>query len=303
MQIIRPTSLGFYGLIALILGALGLVVGSRAGGPWIVAGLVPSLVVLGLALRTPLRRWRAVRRPLPEASRAWLHTHVPYYAALAGATQRRFEQDAQIFLSEHRFEAVGGAELTDALRMGVAAGAALLLHGRPDWELPRGRTILIYPDRFDDSYFDSYAADYDGMVHQQGPIIFSARAVEDSWANPHDGDNVVLHELAHLFDFENEDADGVPSLLGAGSETAWQQLVRREMQYAKLGKSLLRRYAATNSAEFFAVAVENFFERPVLLRKRHPELFEVLVALFNLDPRTPDEQAADAGEDAEAVAQ
>jgi len=48
---------------------------------------------------------------------------------------------------------------------------------------------------------------------------------------------------------------------------------------------MLRRYAATNPAEFFAVATEMFFERPGDLSQRHLELFETLVALYNLDPR------------------
>jgi hypothetical protein len=80
-------------------------------------------------------------------------------------------------------------------------------------------------------------------------------------------------------------AEGVPSLMDRSSAKAWSQLVRREMQYVRLGKSLLRRYAATNPAEFFAVAAENFFDRPQQLYDRHPELFEALTAFFNLDPR------------------
>ncbi len=288
MRIVRPSTLGFHGLIAAILGGAVAVVGAHAGdgGAW--WGLVAAGIVAAFGLRRPLRRWWAVRRPFPEAWRAWLHAHVPFYSHLDPDARRRFEQDVQIFLAEHTFEAVDGAPITDELRLGVAAGAALLLHGRPDWELPAGRTILIYPDRFDDDYYLTDDAGFDGMVHEQGPIILSAQAVAESWAHPGDGNNVVLHELAHLFDYENMSADGVPSLLDPASEASWRRLVRREMQHARLGKSLLRRYAATNPAEFFAVAVENFFERPELLRRRHAELFDVLVALFNLDPRLPE---------------
>jgi len=35
-------------------------------------------------------------------------------------------------------------------------------------------------------------------------------------------------------------------------------------------------YGATNPAEFFAVATETFFEKPVQLKKEHPELYEEL---------------------------
>jgi Mlc titration factor MtfA (ptsG expression regulator) len=122
------------------------------------------------------------------------------------------------------------------------------------------------------------------MAHEQGPILLSVRAVRESWADPADGQNVVLHELAHLFDFQNEGADGVPSLVAPASEDAWRDLVRRETQRIRQRRSMLRRYAATAPSEFFAVAVEAFFGRPAAMQRRHAELYEALKNFFNLDP-------------------
>jgi hypothetical protein len=68
----------------------------------------------------------------------------------------------------------------------------------------------------------------------------------------------------------------------------WTALVRRETALIERGQSMLRRYAATNAAEFFAVATEVFFERPAALAERHPELFETMTALYGLDPRPPE---------------
>ena len=192
----------------------------------------------------------------------------------------------QIVLAEARFEGVSGVEVTDELRLAVAAGAALLLHGRPTWELPLDRTFLFYPGGFGEDYSDLDPS-FDGMVHPQGPVILTAPAVERSWTRAN-GSNVVLHELAHLFDYEDQYADGIPSLLDPGSVEPWTDLVRRETVEIERGRSLLRRYAATNHAEFFAVATEVFFERGDRLAERHPELFETMRALYNLDPRVPD---------------
>src|SRR5690606_31350807 len=94
-------------------------------------------------------------------------------------------------------------------------------------------------------------------------------------------------ELAHLFDLTGHGADGLPNLLDRSSEGAWRALVREEMRRVQLGRSILRRYASTDSAELFAVAVEQFFERPVRLQRHHPRLFDALVALYQLDPRPP----------------
>lgn len=284
MRIAKSGTLVYQALLALILGLGGTVVGAATPplGAWL--GLVPVVLILGIALRRPLRRWRLARRTFPEDWRAWLDAHVPLFGRLNTTARRRFERDVQFFLAENTFEGVDGVNVTPNLRLAVAAGAALMLHGRPDWEIEARRTFLFYPGSFDEDYFDSAYASFDGMVHAQGPVILSREAVEESWAQPDDGSNVVLHELAHLFDFNDTRADGAPSLMSPASAEAWGRLVRAEMRKARLGRSLLRRYAATNAAEFFAVAVENFFERPAALKRQHPQLFEAMVAFFNLNP-------------------
>jgi Mlc titration factor MtfA (ptsG expression regulator) len=48
--------------------------------------------------------------------------------------------------------------------------------------------------------------------------------------------------------------------------------------------TLLDKYGATNPAEFFAVATEFFFERPVELQRHHPELYNELKNFYHQDP-------------------
>lgn len=291
MQVVSRSFIIYRIVLAAILGSsIGLVGWLATPVGW-VPGLVVFVAGLAISARRPLRRWRAVSRGLPEESLQWVAEHVPFYRTLHAIGRERFENDMKLILDEWTFEGVGDVEVTTAMRTGVAAGAALLLHGRPDWELPRNQTILYYPDRFDLDYLLDHEAEFDGMAHQQGPIILSSVALEQSWSDPRDGDNVVLHELAHLLDYENEFADGVPSLIDPGSTVAWQDLVRKEMWRIRHRRSMLRGYGATNPAEFFAVAVENFFEQPEVMHQRHPQLHAALKALFNLDP-TPKSDAA-----------
>jgi Mlc titration factor MtfA (ptsG expression regulator) len=47
---------------------------------------------------------------------------------------------------------------------------------------------------------------------------------------------------------------------------------------------LLSAYGATNRAEFFAVATETFFEKPVELRERYPDLYDELKQFYRQDP-------------------
>lgn len=286
--------------IALLVG-FGVSVAADArglpGGAW--WGLGALALVLGWGLRRPFRQWRAVRTPFPTPYRDWLRRRVPFYTRLDVAGRHRFEDAVQRFLADAHFEAQGVA-LDDDLRLSVAAGAALLLQGRPDWVFPTERTFLFYPDVFDDAHYTaspdhrldvgpSGDSSYDGMVHGQGPVVLSAAAVREAWAGE-TGSNVVLHELAHVLDFAGTEsgnvADGVPALVAPGSVAAWERLVRQEMRKARFGKSFLTRYAATHPAELFAVATERFFERPDTLARRQPELFEAMVGLYGLDPRS-----------------
>lgn len=286
MRIARRSSLLMTGLLALVVGGGVALIGHEVASVGAVLGLVPALLILLMGLRHPLRRWRVARQELPASKRRWLHEHVPFYAQLDDAGRERFERDVRFVLEEYSFEGVQGVSATHPLPLSIAAGIALLLHGRPSWELPGSRSVLFYPERFDETYHGSRDAVYDGMAHKQGPIILTVSAVEASWDDPADGNNVVLHELAHLFDFDNEGPDGVPSLVKPASAPDWQALVRAEMRRIEQGRSLLRPYAAEAPSEFFAVAVEYFFEQPRPMAHQHADLFRALVSFFRLDPRS-----------------
>jgi MtfA peptidase len=111
------------------------------------------------------------------------------------------------------------SKLTTERRAAIAAGGALLLHGRPDWELPPRHSVLLYPGRFDDDYLTEHRGDFDGMAHEQGPVIVTADAVDSDWAEPENGHNVVLHELAHLLEFRNVQVADVDSADGRWRST------------------------------------------------------------------------------------
>jgi Mlc titration factor MtfA (ptsG expression regulator) len=63
--------------------------------------------------------------------------------------------------------------------------------------------------------------------------------------------------------------------------------------YAK--KSDINPYGGTNKAEFFAVISEYFFERPKLLKKKHPDLYQMLEEIFDQDMVTKIKRKKKAG--------
>ena len=57
--------------------------------------------------------------------------------------------------------------------------------------------------------------------------------------------------------------------------------MRKEIESILKDRSDINPYGATNEAEFFAVVSEYFFERPKLLKEKHPELYQLLSEIFN----------------------
>jgi len=245
---------------------------------------VPALAVYAaLALRRPVRRMRLAQQPIPPAWREVLFGGVRFYRGLDLKGRERFERNVRYFLAEQRIEGVEGVEITDEIRLLIAAAAAVLVHGQPEWELPRRHTILVYPGGFDEKFRCTRHGPFLGQMHGQGPIVLSREALLEGWRAP-GGDNVALHEFAHLLDMRCARATGIPRMLNPVAAGAWLGLIHREMMKVAEHRSMLRAYAAENEAELFAVAVEHFFERPVELKERHPELYKALSQFFNQDP-------------------
>ena len=285
MRILNP-SLFAWNLVIALTVSVGLGIAAHFATPWgWWPGLLALMISVWMTLRKPLRRLQIARGGIPDSVRKWIEASIPMYRGLDTEGRERFERDVAFVLEEWNFEGVGDAEVTEERRAAVASGVAILLHGHPDWEMPSRHTALFYPQRFDDDYLTGHRGDLDGMAHSQGPVILAVDALDADWADPHDGHNVVLHELAHLLDFKDSFMGEMPEPFQSPEVPDADDLVEREMRRIRNGQSILRRYGATNRAEFFAVAVESFFERPHMLASRHRDLYAALVEFFGYDPR------------------
>ncbi len=264
--------------------ALGICALAVTRGAHVIAIAAPlvALVATLWLLHKPLRVLRAQRRGLRESDRQTLQRGVAFYSSLDAIERERFERNVIAVAEGYHFAGVG-VEVTDELKMLIAAGAAMVVHGRPDLRLQGTRDILIYPDAFSEDYVASHDANIAGMVHRQGPIIFSARSLRRGFSREADGHNVAVHEFAHVLDLDDGFADGAP-VLSSHAVEPWLALVEDELRRVRDDDSVLRDYAGTNQAELFAVATEVFFERPARLKKRHAALYDALVSFYNVDP-------------------
>lgn len=127
-----------------------------------------------------------------------------------------------------------------------------------------------------------------GHTSAHGPVFVSWAAVQRDRATGR-GD-VVLHEFAHKLDATTHLLDGTPRLDTPAHLERWVRVCTRIHRDLRRGQPdpVLRAYAATNPTEFFAVATEVFFVRPLDLRHVHPDLYEVFMDFYGQDPATVD---------------
>jgi len=242
------------------------------------------------------RRQKLAVQPFPDEWLTILERNVPLYARLPEADCEELKRHMRIFLAEKRFEGCGGLEITDEVRVTVAAHACLLLLHRKTDYYPGLTCVLVYPDAFvvpDVHHFvgDMVVESDDvrlGESWHHGSVVLSWADVRED-AGARDGQNVALHEFAHQLDSSGGRGDSTPVLRDPESFDAWAQALgadfdrfRRAVQRKR--PEVLDEYGATDPAEFFAVATESFFETPVQLRRVYPRLYEELKKFYQQDP-------------------
>lgn len=253
-----------------------------------------------LGLFTNRKREKLKTESSPSHWRQVLEESFPLFNRLTDADKNELLGHINVFLAEKHFEGCGGLDLTDEIRVTIAAQACLLLLHRDTDYYPNLTSILVYPS----GYTAHESRCIGGGLWEEGPedrlghTAHNLRALVIAWdaarhgaANPGDGENVVLHEFAHQLDFENRAADGTPDLETRAEYESWSRVMTAEFERLRQSiphdaDAVLDIYGAQNPTEFFAVATEAFFERPRALQARHPELYGALSGFFRQDPVT-----------------
>jgi Mlc titration factor MtfA (ptsG expression regulator) len=226
-----------------------------------------------------------------------LERNFQLYQQLPPADQQELLGHIQVFLAEKHFEGCGGLEITEEIRLTIAAQACLLLLHRKTDYYPRLTSILVYPSAYvarvvEHSDAGIVSEGFDeriGEAWSHGTVVLSWDDVRHGAADIHDGHNVVLHEFAHQLDEESGAAEGLPVLEQRSMYVAWARVLgdayerlRRDVELHR--PTVLDEYGATDAAEFFAVVTECFFEKPMQLKRAHPELYEELRKFYRQDP-------------------
>ncbi len=245
------------------------------------------------------QRREILQTPFPAAWREILAEMVTHYSFLNVDEKSHLEQMVQVFIAEKRFEGCNELEITDEIRVVIAAEACILLVGLPHDLYRELMTILVYPSTvvtpppqvgvFTQSpLLGQQRFAISGQAFKRGPIILIWDAVQRGARHPESGHNVVYHEFAHFLDMRDGVANGTPELHSREQYRIWAQVFSEEFlalrhDAARGKKTFLDPYGAKNEAEFFAVATEYFFDKPVKMQKTHQALYDVLAGFYRQD--------------------
>jgi len=248
---------------------------------------------------TTRRRRRILATPFPRSWDDWIDDNVAVARRLDPARRQRLRELVAVFVAEHHWEGCGGFEMTDEVKVTIAAQACILVLDVERTDLYRDvGSILVYPStvrtppRQPKVFEPPRVMTGTGIaIHGEamlgGPVVLAWDAVIAGGREEAPG-NVVFHEFAHKLDMANGVVDGTPPLPRSARER-WARVCTRAYARHRAAveagwPTLLDAYGATNEAEFFAVATETYFTNPGVLAIEHPALYAALADFYRISP-------------------
>lgn len=245
--------------------------------------------------------WRLIKRyqhrKLHEEVSAGLGSHAvqydrllsgynAYYRSLSQSLRKRFLQRVAEFMEIKQFDYIDIVP-DEKMPLLISAAAIQLTFGLEKYLLEYFETIHILKN---DYRYGVFNAPFAGHVNSTG-IYLSWDNFLRGYANDNDADNVGVHEMAHALAYVN--------FMAGANDDIDDEFKKGFKEFSKVGRpvfndmqngitNILGSYAATNYNEFWAVAVENFFERPKQMKEALPELYRAMCLLLNQDTLLPD---------------
>lgn len=233
------------------------------------------------------KRDKLFERDIPAEWLELLEDRFDFYGELESPELDTFLKHLRVFMWEKDWFGASDFEVTEEMKLVISAMAARMGRKLPIEVFDKVKEFVIYPGHYKhrDDQHENVATM--GTAHHFGTVVLSWDAVEHGIAVPNDGQDTTLHEFAHMLDLTSGEFSGTPMLSDASQYKAWARVFTDHFHRLRDNPrrfDVIDEYGATNEAEFFAVATEVFFEKPKVLRRKAPELFEQLVEYYDIDP-------------------
>lgn len=204
-----------------------------------------------------------------------------YYNSLSTVQQAEFIKRLQKFIADKIFR-IHDEKGFKEMPILVSAAAIQLSFGLKKYLLPHFHYIHIHPEEF--LRIRPILCFLEGNVSGHS-INLSWKHFIQGYENPHDGQNVGLHELAHALHYQNfvveRNVDKGFRHLFDSFHVDGNKAFQTEKTVAG---GLYSEYAEKNFQEFWAESIELFFEKPREMKTHYPGLYSTMKVLLNQDP-------------------
>lgn len=229
----------------------------------------------------------AASRPIGNEQSHGFLLKLNYYRALSSMGQQKFLRRLNTMLHRVQFSKEGPVNIDDEKEILIAAAAVQITFGLKEYDIDTIEHIKVFAD---DIFNPRTKARYKGLTFMNGNMFLSWKHFLEGMKYHDDGINLGLHETAHglyIMFKEYRAYDDFDKIL-----EAWYAAAKHEVSEGDSDEHhFFRNYASANVQEFFAILIENFFERPDLFRKKLPWLYRQLSVLLNQDPLNPNDFA------------
>jgi len=205
-----------------------------------------------------------------------LFEKVAYYRLLNDQEQRQFVSRLRYVRNNKRF--VGrDINVREEMEVVISASLVQLTFGLKQFDLEQFDDIHITPTKF---YSGIIGQEVKGLTLNRGRILLSWADFQQGYLVHDDKINLGLHEWAHALRLDYFASLELEILFDDWHVSALHQL---QLMHANEHEDLLRNYASTNIEEFWACAVETFFEAPLEFRASIPDLYAKMCLVLNQD--------------------
>jgi len=207
----------------------------------------------------------------------------PYYKTLSQPEQEIFIDRLQQFMAGKTFK-IHDEKGFKEMPVLISAAAIQLTFGLKKFLLPHFHFIHIHPQEF--LRVNPILCFLEGNVSGHS-INLSWKHFLDGYANPKDGQNVGLHELAHALYYQTFEVEDHVDKNFRNCYDDFNVFGDKAYHTEKtVAGGLYSEYAEKNFQEFWAESVEIFFEKPVEMRSSYPQLYQAMKSMLNQDPVT-----------------
>jgi Mlc titration factor MtfA (ptsG expression regulator) len=205
---------------------------------------------------------------------------VNYFRNLSEPGKLRFIYRLRRILKRLQFSTEGNIEADEEKQVLIAASAVQITFGLEEYDIDTIERIKVFAD---DIFNTKTKVRYKGLTFMNGNMFLSWKHFVEGIRVQDDGINLGLHETAHglyIMLQQYRGYENLDDILRVWYDYAWDEIDHRNTGT----KEFFRKYADANIQEFFAICIENFFERPAEFSRRLPLIYGQLCAFLNQDP-------------------